>query len=73
VQKLLSGQLPDRPPIHDLILNDQILEHFGGRKITRENAEEVVLKPYRKSLILPGPIIFCPRKKGWKPWMTEGR
>jgi len=72
VQKLLSGQLPDRPPIHDLILNDQILEHFGGRKITRENAEEVVFKALPQILDSTRTYNFLPAEKGLET-LDDGR
>ena len=33
VKTLLAGQLPDRPPLYDVIRNDAVIEHFAGEKI----------------------------------------
>jgi hypothetical protein len=38
VKTLLGGQLPDRPPLYDVIRNDAVLEHFGEEKLSPETA-----------------------------------
>ena len=43
VQTLLSGRLPDRPPLYDVIRNDAVLEHFGKSKLAPENAKQTVI------------------------------
>ena len=50
VKTLLDGQLPDRPPLYDVIRNDAILEHFGGAKLTPETAKETVIKAHSMAL-----------------------
>ena len=42
VKILLDGQIPDRPPLYDVIRNDAVIEHFGGESLTPENASNVV-------------------------------
>lgn len=48
ITALLSGAKPDRPPLFDLIRNDAIIEHFSGRKLTFDNAEELIYGVYHK-------------------------
>jgi hypothetical protein len=38
VKTLLGGQLPDRPPLYDVIRNDAVLELFGEEKLSPETA-----------------------------------
>lgn len=52
--------MPDRAPIFDLLRNDAVINHFTGRTLTVENAEEVVPAAYppaidaTRSMRLPG-------------------
>ena len=50
VKTLLDGQLPDRPPLYDVIRNDVVIEHFGGEKLTPENASDVVRRAHVSAL-----------------------
>ena len=50
VQSLIAGNLPDRPPLYDVIRNDAILEHFGGSPLTPQNAEEIVRRAHAEAL-----------------------
>lgn len=46
VKTLLGGQLPDRPPLYDVIRNDAVIEHFGGETLKPENASDVVRRAH---------------------------
>ncbi len=50
VKTLLSGALPDRPPLYDVIRNDAVIEYFSGAKLRRENAKETVIEAHTKAL-----------------------
>ena len=50
VKMLLDGQLPDRPPLYDVIRNDAVIEHFGGETLTPENASDVVRRAHVAAL-----------------------
>ena len=50
VKTLLRGELPDRPPLYDVIRNDAVIEHFGGEKLTRDNALSVVVRAHSQAL-----------------------
>ena len=50
VKTLLRGELPDRPPLYDVIRNDAVIEHFGGEKLTRDNARSVVVRAHSQAL-----------------------
>ena len=63
VKKLLKGELPDRPPIHDLIVNDAVLEYFGREKITFGNAEKVIFGALPQILDSTRPYNFLPEKE----------
>lgn len=39
VMAVLSGEIPDRIPIYECLLNDGILEHFGGKPIAAGDKE----------------------------------
>ena len=52
--------MPDRAPLFDLLRNDAVINHFTGKTLTVENAEEVVPEAYppaidaTRSMRLPG-------------------
>ncbi len=50
VKTLLEGQLPDRPPLYDVIRNDAVIQHFGGEVLTLENASDVVRRAHSVAL-----------------------
>ena len=41
---MLSGQLPDRPPLYDVIRNDAVIEHFSGSVLSPESARDCVIR-----------------------------
>ena len=50
VKTLLNGQLPDRPPLYDVIRNDAIIEHFGREELAPANARDVVIRAHTAAL-----------------------
>ncbi len=38
----LSLEEPDRVPLYDLVDNVAVIEHYAGRRLTQENAEQVI-------------------------------
>lgn len=50
VKMLLDGQLPDQPPLYDVIRNDAVIEYFGGETLTPENASTVVRRAHVTAL-----------------------
>ena len=57
---VVNGEMPDRAPPFDLLRNDAVINHFTGKTLTVENAEEVVPEAYppavdaTRSMRLPG-------------------
>jgi len=50
VRAVLRGKMPDRAPMFDLIRNDAVIEYFTGRKLTIENASQVVHKAFAPAI-----------------------
>jgi len=50
VQTLLRGELPDRPPLYDVIRNDEIIEHFGNAKLEAATARQTVIEAHCRAL-----------------------
>jgi hypothetical protein len=50
VRSLISGNLPDRPPLYDVIRNDAVVEYFGGSLLTSENAADAVRRAHAEAL-----------------------
>ncbi len=50
VKTLLNGQLPDRPPLYDVIRNDAVLGYFGREELAPENAHDVVIRAHTAAL-----------------------
>ncbi len=56
VMAVLNREIPDRVPIFDYLINDDILEHFGGKPIPIGD-EEAWIRACSKYLDLCHPII----------------
>ncbi|OGF49922.1 MAG: hypothetical protein A2044_00875 [Candidatus Firestonebacteria bacterium GWA2_43_8] len=63
VQTLLDGEKPDRVPLFDLIRSDAIFEHFSGKKLTVENAKEIIYANFGKIVDSTRPMIKLPQKE----------
>lgn len=50
VWAVIEGRMPDRAPLYDLLRNDAVINHFTGRKLTVENAPEVVYAAYEPAI-----------------------
>lgn len=70
VETLLDGSLPDRPPLYDVIRNDAIIEHFAGRALMRETAQQTVIDAHRAALDATKPFFRLPE---FEPGRTEAR
>lgn len=61
VRAVLNGQLPDRAPLYELLRNDAVLNHFTGRTLTVENAQEVVYAAYEPAIDATRPLVRLPK------------
>ena len=50
VRRLLQGELPDRPPLYDVIRNDAIIEYFGGSELAPDTAQRTVIDAHSAAL-----------------------
>ena len=50
VSALLKGDLPDRPPLYDVIRNDAVIEHFCGEKLNPESAQSLIARAHSRGL-----------------------
>jgi len=60
VRQVLEGELPDRPPLFDIVRNDAILSHFAGETLTLENADRVVPRAFEPMLDGTRPAVRRP-------------
>src|SRR3990172_4622366 len=44
VRTVMRGGVPDRPPLFDLLRNDEAIEFYAGEKLTWENRDTIVYK-----------------------------
>ena len=61
VRAVLNGELPDRAPLYELLRNDAVLNHFTGRTLTVENADEVVYAAYDPAIDATRPLVRLPK------------
>ncbi len=72
VAAVITGDMPDRAPIFDLLRNDAVLEHFSGRRLTFENAQEVVYEAYAPAIDATRPAVRMPDREATLT-LEEGR
>ena len=60
---VINGEMPDRAPLFDLLRNDAVLEHFSGRRLTYENAHEVVYEAYAPAIDATRPTVRIPARE----------
>jgi uroporphyrinogen-III decarboxylase len=60
----LSGEIPDRTPIFDYMINDAVFEHYLGRPVI-PGEQEAILRATAKCLDLchPMPVAYEPREE----------
>ncbi|HIJ64800.1 MAG TPA: hypothetical protein HPP77_02530 [Candidatus Hydrogenedentes bacterium] len=63
VTAVLDGHMPDRAPMFDLLRNDAVIEHFAGRSLTFENAEEVAYAAYAPAIDATRPSVRMPGRE----------
>lgn len=63
VRALVGGDVPDRPPLFDLLRNDAVLTHFSGETLTLENAERVVFAAYEPAIDATRPSVRLPHRE----------
>lgn len=60
VRAVIMGELPDRPPLYDLLRNDSVINYFTGETLSIENASEVVFKAYEPAIDATRPLVRLP-------------
>jgi uroporphyrinogen decarboxylase len=63
VAAVINGEMPDRAPLFDLLRNDAVIEHFSGKQLTLENAEEAVYSAYAPAIDGTRPIVRIPAQE----------
>ena len=61
VRAVIAGEMPDRPPLYELLRNDAVINHFSGRTLTVENAHEVVYKAFEPAVDATRPLVRLPK------------
>ncbi|MDD3926453.1 MAG: uroporphyrinogen decarboxylase family protein [bacterium] len=59
---ILNRRATDRPAYYDTICNDAVIEHFSGRKLTPDNALEVLPLAFKEFLEATRIIIITPNR-----------
>jgi len=63
VTAVINGEMPDRAPLFDLLRNDAVIEHFSGRRLTFENAQETVYAAYAPAIDGTRPMVRVPDRE----------
>lgn len=63
VKMLIDGETPDRPPLFELLRNDAVISYFVQKKLTLNNAAEVVYKAYAPAIDATRTRIALPQRK----------
>ena len=72
VRSVLHGLIPDRPPLYELLRNDAVINHFSGKTLDLENAEEVVYASYEPAVDATRPAVRLPHREETET-LGEGR
>jgi uroporphyrinogen decarboxylase len=60
VRAVVRGEMPDRPPLYDLLRNDAVISHFAGKTLTLEDAPEVVYRSFEPAVDATRPAVRLP-------------
>lgn len=63
VTAVINGDVPDRAPLFDLLRNDAVIEHFAGKRLTFENAADVVYSAYAPAIDATRPVVGIPNRE----------
>ena len=63
VRAVISGQMPDRTPLFDLLRNSAVIRHFTGVELTVENGAELVYKAYAPAIDATRPTVKHPARE----------
>ena len=72
VRAMLRGEVPDRPPLYELIRNDVVVEYFTGQRLTVENGEELLYRTFPVAVDATRPKLKTPQHK-FKRIRPDGR
>ena len=60
VRAVVNGDMPDRPPLFDLLRNDAVIEHFAAQHLTLDHVDEVVYAAFAPALDATRPSVRLP-------------
>lgn len=63
VRAVIGGQMPDRPPLYELLRNDAVIEHFAGQPISMANPAQAVFAAYAPAVDATRPPVRLPEQE----------
>lgn len=63
VRAVINGEVPDRPPLYELLRNDAVIEYFSGDKLNVENGARVVYQAYAPAVDATRPLVRTPNQE----------
>jgi len=63
VRTVINGQIPDRPPLYELLRNDAVISYFAGETMTLENAPQTVYRAYEPAVDATRPSVRLPSEE----------
>jgi hypothetical protein len=66
ISAVLRGDTIDRPPVFDMLRNDQAIEYYAGERFSQENAEQIVYRAIAAALDSTKQVIRVPGKPLWE-------
>ena len=60
---VINGEMPDRPPLYELLRNDAVINHLTGGTLTVENGPELVPKAYEPAVDATRPWVRTPNEE----------
>lgn len=72
VKRVMQGELPDRPPLFDLLRNDDAISFYGGEKLKFSKRDWIVYKAIGAALDSTKQFIRLPEQPRVE-WLLDGR